>query len=686
VPRALCFVLVLTLAGRAAAQEYPRRDLNPRELAQNLLPVPTQDVDYAEAGEALYQLFLQPLDLNTCTADDLAALYVLDERQLASFLAYRAQLGPLASVYELQAVPGFDLPLIYRLLPFVEVRDAQGLTLRPDRQNFLLLRAECDLEPKRGYQPAEPGKNGLRPQRYLGDPSQLYARLKFYGKKGLEGGFTLEKDPGEQLVFDPATRRYGPDFISAHLLLRNRGRWKALTVGDYQLQFGQGLVLAGGFFLGKGSETVLTTRRSHLGIRPYTSATEWGMLRGAAATYQAGRWELTPFVSRLRRDANLADDSTATADPTGSLQTSGLHRTPNELADRGQVAQQDLGLNALWRSPNNRAQVGATLLQTIFDATIQKSDRPYNRYEFSGKSNLLVGVQGNYLWRNATFFGEAARSQSGGVGVVGGALASLGRRWDASVVFRHYDRNFHSLHGQAFSENSRDINETGLYLGWKFTPSRRWQLGGYLDAFRFPWLKYLVDQPSRGWGGLLRAAWVPRKTTQAWAQVVQEVKEKNIPNRLQKADEVVGTVRRYVVLGFDHAPRRGLSLSSRAFYSSFRYAGFRPSQGWGLVQDASVSRKNWTFTGRTAYFNTDDYDSRFYSYENDVLYAFSLPAYFYEGFRHYLLVQYRLSRALDLWLRVARTDYLNRQTVGSGLDQIDASHRTEVKMQVRWRF
>ncbi len=678
---------VLLLGSVAHAQEYPRRDFNPRELAQNLLPVPTQDLDYAEAGEALYQIYLNPLDLNTCTPDDLASLYLLDERQLSAFLAYRQQVGPLASVYELQAVPGFDLPLIYRLLPFVEVRDALGLSLRADRQSFLLLRAERDVEPKRGYQPGEPSKNGTYPQRYLGGPAQLYARLKFFGKNGLEGGFTLEKDPGEQLIFDPATHRYGADFISAHLLVRNRGHWKAATVGDYQLQFGQGLVLAGGFFLGKGSETVLTARRSHLGIRPYTSATEWGLLRGAAATYQVGRWELTPFFSRLRRDANLPDDdSTATTDPTGSLQTSGLHRTPNEVGDKGRVVQQDAGLNVLWRGALNRVQVGATLLQTSFDVAIQKSARPYNQFEFSGKNNFVGSLQANYLWRNANFFGEIARSQSGGVGAVLGALASLGRRFDASLVFRRYDRNFHSFHARAFGESSRNSNETGLYLGWKYAPAPRWQVGGYLDGFRFPWLKYLVDAPSRGWGTLLRVAYVPRKTTQAFGQFVEEHKEKNIPDRLQKQNAVVPTTRRYAVLGLDHAPVRWLALSARAFYSSFRYAGFRPSQGWGLVQEASVSRKNLTLTGRIAYFSTDDYDSRFYTYEADVLYAFSLPAYFNEGFRNYLLVQYRLSRSLDVWVRVARTDYLHQQTVGSGLDQIDAPHRTEIKTQVRWQF
>ena len=85
-------------------------------------------------------------------------------------------------------------------------------------------------------------------------------------------------------------------------------------------------------------------------------------------------------------------------------------------------------------------------------------------------------------------------------------------------------------------------------------------------------------------------------------------------------------------------------------------------------------------------FGTDGYDSRQYVYERDVLYAFSFPAYFDRGVRHYLLVQYNLNRHVDVWVRWARTDLTNQDTIGSDLDQISAPHKTEVKVQARWRF
>ena len=112
----------------------------------------------------------------------------------------------------------------------------------------------------------------------------------------------------------------------------------------------------------------------------------------------------------------------------------------------------------------------------------------------------------------------------------------------------------------------------------------------------------------------------------------------------------------------------------------------KKSNGFALVQDATLDYRRLSLSGRVALFGTDDYDSRQYVYERDVLYAFSFPAYFNHGVRHYLLAQYNLSRQLAIWVRWARTDLTNQTTVGSDLDQISAPHKSEVKVQARWRF
>ncbi|MFT4032063.1 MAG: helix-hairpin-helix domain-containing protein [Siphonobacter sp.] len=651
------------------AQEPVRPELDAAALTQHLLPNQSENVS-DEVLDNLYQYYQRPLDLNKATYEDLSALYVLSEKQIQRFFEYRNLSGSLVSLYELQAIPLFDPLTIQKLLPLVKVGNSRLIT---DTNHYVLLRYDQVLETRKGF-------TSLTKNPYQGHPYRMVTRYKGYAARDFSIGFTAKQDAGEPFVWNTSTHRYGVDFISAHAQIQNRGRLKNLSMGDYQLQIGQGLILAGGFYLGKGSEPVLTTRRSHLGARAYTSTTEYGFFRGASATVQLmPQLELTGFYSRIRRDANVINEDTVS-----SLQTSGLHRTDSEIADRGSLTSQDWGGHLRW--VGGRGSVGITYLQTNYNKALQKASKLYNQYEFSGKQNAVLGINYSYLWRNLNVFGEAARSSSGGIGIITGVLASLSRRWDASMVFRKYDRNFHTFYGNAFAENSRNINEMGLYGGLKYTPNRRWQLGAYLDYFSFPWLRYLVDNPSQGFGTLARASYRPVKTITWTIQGFMEQKEKNVPTRLSKEKQTINTYRSGFSIGLDRPLSNRWSINSRAFYARFTYQGYSPSQGFALIQDVQTKLNRLTLTGRVAYFHTDDYDSRIYSYEQDVLYAFSIPAYSDQGLRSYLLVHYPLSRKLDAWLRLARTNLFNQPTIGSALDEIDHSHRTDLKVQIRWRW
>ena len=62
---------------------------------------------------------LHPLDLNRASSDELYTLPGLTALQIANFIMYRKLLGPLLSLYELQAVPGWAPETIKELLPYI---------------------------------------------------------------------------------------------------------------------------------------------------------------------------------------------------------------------------------------------------------------------------------------------------------------------------------------------------------------------------------------------------------------------------------------------------------------------------------------------------------------------------------------------------------------------------------------
>src|SRR5690606_12684484 len=100
------------------------------------------------------------ISLNTADAATLQSLGLLTPLQVRSLLDYRRLLGAIVSIYELQAVPGFDPALVRRLQPYVSVgNDLQPhYTLRDyarKGEHALLLRYGRQLESSRGYQPRD---------------------------------------------------------------------------------------------------------------------------------------------------------------------------------------------------------------------------------------------------------------------------------------------------------------------------------------------------------------------------------------------------------------------------------------------------------------------------------------------------------------------------------------------------
>ena len=246
----LGFVFIL-FTKYSFGQNPQRPEIDLDSFIQELFAVQDEDLNYEDIYETLFLLYNNPLNLNRTTRDELQSLFILSEKQLNSFFEYRNKNGSFLSIYELQAIPDFDLGTINKILPFVKIEDlgakSQPLLKRilGEKNNYLLLRYTHNIEEKRGF-----SSRATPSQDYLGSPGKLYARFRVSHVRDFSIGFTMEKDDGEAFAWDRATRRYGMDFISYHAFFQNKGHFKSIALGDYQIQFGQGLLLAGGFWFG----------------------------------------------------------------------------------------------------------------------------------------------------------------------------------------------------------------------------------------------------------------------------------------------------------------------------------------------------------------------------------------------------------------------------------------------------
>ena len=691
----------LFLIQSAYAQDYQRRPPDLDRLTQELFAeIQSDDVPFEDLYETLLQYYQTPLNLNTANREDLRALLLLSENQISTLFKHREQHGDLLSVYELQAVAGYDLRTIYRILPFITVQSLDPNAVRGnlwqriknEDNNALFVRYERVLQTRQGYT-APTLYQGQPTTRYLGSPDKAIVRFRTSHPKDFSFGFTAEKDAGEPVVFDAGRGRLGADYLSAHLLVQERGRLKSLALGDYQLQFGQGLLLSSGFGVGKGAETITTLRRSSVGIRAYSSLLENTFFRGAAATYQvAPRWQATGFASHKNVDANLqqSTDSLAEFDEfTSGLLYTGFHRTASEINNRHRLAETVTGGHVGYTSRSGDLSLGALAVATHYGTPLLKRPEPYNRFEFSGRDNLAIGLHYSYVWRNLLLFGETARTSGGGLGSTNGLLAALGPTVDAAVLVRHYDADFHTLYGNAFSENTRNINETGVYFGLKVRPVPRWEIAAYYDQYRFPWLRYRTAAPTDGHDVLLRLAFSPTKTSILYAQFRQRVKPRDLPTDVARPVPLPGELlRQSLLLYLSTQPTPALELRTRLQASRLRLDDGQPWRtGYVLAQDVGVQASRYLkLTARYALFDADDYDSRQYVFEQDVLLAVSVPVLYGQGTRAYALAEIRCAKNLTLWLRYAETRYRHQPTVGTGLEEIQGRVRSEVKAQVRYKF
>ena len=131
------------------------------------------------------------------------------------------------------------------------------------------------------------------------------------------------------------------------------------------------------------------------------------------------------------------------------------------------------------------------------------------------------------------------------------------------------------------------------------------------------------------------------------------------------------------------SPRAALLQLDFSFYQNQEF-----NQGFMIYQDLVFKPKIIPLKAqiRLAFFDTDNYDTRIYAYENDVLYAFSVPAYSGRGLRYYFNLSYRINRNFTVWLRFSQTYFVDRDVISSGLAEIDGRTRSEIKVQLRAKF
>jgi hypothetical protein len=632
----------------------------------------TGNANAGDYAEVLGNYLKHPININVADRGTFNELQLLTSIQINTIIQHRIKYGNFISIFELQSLPGFDMETIKKILPYITVYDNALVSKEKLKdqvkggKHTLVISYEQPLQRAQGFLN---GADSNYTNDYLGSNIKTNIKYRYTNGSKFSMGFSADKDIGEP--FFNSRQPSGFDFYSAHLYVKDIGLIKQLVIGDYHLSLGQGLGIGSGFVLNKSIE-VLQIHRYASGLRPYRSMNEFGFFRGAATTIGSEKFSTTLYASVKKVDGNtvVTDTTLFPAERYYNLIQSGYHRTARELALKNTSTQKVFGAYIQTQLKKFHAGIGYVNDQLSSTTQVAHADMTY--------------ASNNYL-----FFGEGAMQQGGGKALLIGTMASLHSNLDIAIVYRNYNSLYTNSLSNSFSNASSPTNENGVYVGATLKLKHGFKVLGYSDFFNSPQPKYRTNGASHGHDYASAIQYQPGKSFKLEMRYRTIVDEANISSSLGNTlGYLVEEQRSTLRFQCDYTYSKQLVFRTRFEQTIAGNEAINTQKGNMIFQDVryASTKGRWGATFRYGLFNANGSGARMYSFEDDVPYTFSMVQLSGVGSRFYIMVNYKIQRKVEIWVRYSNSFYPDQNVIGSGLDAIQGNKRETIKLLLKINF
>ena len=426
------------------------QDIRMEDVLEDVFNQLAEDGDWAyeEIEEELLNIAENPMNLNEVRGEDLSRLIFLSDEQIDAILMYQYQYG-FKDIYELQLIDCLKDYEIRNLVPFVEVRGEEAIRREAKgkemyfREVFHYAKHEMTLR-----------VDARNIEDFEGDPMYGKLRYRFNYQNRVQAGVTLDRATGA-----PWEKvNYG-----GYIQLKDIGPMKTIVAGNYQANFGYGLVVGSPFKRGK-SAYIQSTATTDEGLKKFSSVgNSYNYFHGMGATARIKWADVSAFYS-LRRE-------------------------------KDEMWQHVVGMNATARW--KRWKVGVTGVETI---GLLGDEARGERVEARG----AMGANVRYNWGMVDVWGEVAASHANqwGWGTIMGVRVNPISGLNLLAIYRYYSPEYENIYANALSSKTKVNNEHGGYLGVEYNQLKNWQLSIFGDVWK------------EGYEAMAQADYVPQKNYQ----------------------------------------------------------------------------------------------------------------------------------------------------------------------------
>lgn len=618
--------------------------INIQEIIDELLQEPSTEVDNSDLYEKIEDLLNNPIDLNKANITDFQQIPTIDFLTAKEIINYRNNVRKFKYKGDIFLIKSLTNEQKKRIFPFVTVKRKKEQTIKKEKINEPFYKAQfkirsriiSDLQTRKGF---IDGK-------FSGSKPKIYNRLLgTYSNYSI--GILIEKDPGEKSINDLNTF-----FIQA----KDNGYLTNLIVGDYTLEFGQGLALWSPYGFVKGADAIYPVKKKNRNIKPYKSANENNFFRGVAATINFSPYRLSAFYSSNKFDANI--DSVT--NEIISAPIDGLHRTTTEIRKRKSAKETFKGIRLDYI---NNESINAGIL--YYNANLSNSFLSSSIFDLNGNNFNYFSFYYDIFLKKINIFGESAYNGTSIASIINMQFSiSKNFKWVTSV--RNYPRNFTNIHGFSFGEKPGTVsNEFGIYNGIKWN-SPIGLIDIYYDQFKFPFSTFSNPVSTQGDEFLINLRTKPSRKIET--VIRYKIENKEITEKINGTLQIVDRKRQNLRGELIYKASSTLRLRSRFEITNYKISQLGINEfGYLIFQDMRIKPfRNLTITSRIILFNSDSFNSSVYEYEYDLQGILSNVGLSGSGIRWYIVGNYRFTNFLKISLKYAETYKPDEKQLSSG--------------------